>query len=204
MELNKKVFIIFIVCSIIVVGLSLILKTEDKEKENTNIQANSKNTNSYNQDSKEVTSNTSDIDYGDGLVSSGAGSSSSSSGGSSSSSGGSQSEETTGMKVRIPYALENFNTIEECLEYDNQVCIKKTTTCQLNLKNLDKEVSGNFEIRFSVLDSYNEEINYDNIRNYVPASFDQEFVASFNILGNQARENITCIQEMIAVPTKFV
>lgn len=194
--------ILILIALTIIYSISLFNKPSETPSPTQTQQANQKSqttqdtSNSNTQDTTSITSS----------------SSSSSSSGSSGSSGGSgsgsssSSDDTSSQNCRleqISYALKNFISNSTCNLYQDEVCIDKTTTCFVNVQNLDQEVSGEFEIRFTFLEQ--GEIYFTTTQTKtVQANSIEPFQHSLQLQDQEAQKNIGCTSNTLKVPKKEV
>ncbi len=106
---------------------------------------------------------------------------------------------------QIQYSLKNFKNSVECTNVGADGCIKLVVNCSVEVYNLDRDAEGIFEIRYSLVDSNDEELDFElvqkNVRFDVPEIFSAEFIRS-DMSG--VDEDLTCPFTMETIPTKEV
>lgn len=107
---------------------------------------------------------------------------------------------------QITYSIENINEYYFCNLEDAGSCIDKTAKCSIKVKNLDKTIGGNFEIRFSFFEK-------ENRSNIVETSLSNSFIApneekilksELVIQGGGADKNISCYYSTTEVPKEKI
>ncbi len=118
--------------------------------------------------------------------------------------------QTNCPEKQISYSMINFNKTSVCNENQSDVCIDKTVTCSMEIKNRDSEASGFFEVELT----FREEENQNNVINKTDSRFflepeeknkisDSISLQSTGIDGI-ANKKINCFFNTIEVPKKEV
>lgn len=134
----------------------------------------------------------------------------SSDGGNGGSSGGTGSGEEGGCsKERISYALKDFSTKTECLDYNGDICLEKNVTCEVVLQNLDKDDIGIFDIKTTILDSSNYSILDFSEDSINVSSNDLEMLTNYFMLygddsEGDANKIVNCLFNAIEPPYKII
>jgi hypothetical protein len=199
MELNGKIFLVFVIGLLIVMGVSFTLKIKDKDSSGTGqVVANPGNNNPSNNEGNQNSgsSNITEIVNQDDQSSSGGGGSGGSSGGT--------SEVRKGTEVRIPHSLGDFVENQECMNYEEEICTYKIVRCSLKLENLDKDVSGIFEIKFSLLDEDQKIINSENVKLSVNPRESSLFEVFFDVRDENAKSELSCREVVVNAPKKYI
>lgn len=131
------------------------------------------------------------------------------SGGGDSGGGGGDSEETTdktNCEMRqIQYSLKNFRDNAECVNTGINGCTKLVMNCSVGVYNLDENTDDVFGIRYFLVDSNDEELDFrlieKNVRVDMPEIFFVEFVRN-DISG--VDEDLTCSFTIETIPEKEV
>lgn len=109
------------------------------------------------------------------------------------------------QEIPIQYSLKNFQEAPKCLNHFEGKCINFTAFCAVDVYNLDKNVNGTFEVKYSLIDSSNIILKSVLIESKVDISSPITFKANFDVAdvgGIDALSN--CKLEMINIPTKQV
>lgn len=129
-------------------------------------------------------------------------------GGGSNTDGGNSEEAIDGVNCKmqqIQYSLKNFKNSVECTNTGANGCISLVVNCSMEVYNLDREVDGIFGIRYSLVNSENEELDFELVQKNVgfdaPEFFSAEFIRS-DISG--VDEDSTCPFTMETIPRKEI
>jgi len=117
-------------------------------------------------------------------------------------SGGETSEQTC-TTSQIPYSLKNFEENIICHEENGGGCIDLTVNCSVEIYNLDKGFSGEFEIRYALLDSSENELEVKTLKNNVNFGEYELFMLDFrrSDIGGVS-EDLSCFFSVVDVPKK--
>ena len=114
-------------------------------------------------------------------------------------------EETNCKMQQIQYSLKNFKNNVKCTNMGADGCIRLIVNCSMEIYNLDRDADGIFGIRYSLVDSNDEELDFElvqkNTRFDVPEIFSAEFIRN-DMSGLD--EDLTCPFTMETIPTKEV
>lgn len=114
-------------------------------------------------------------------------------------------KETNCRLQQIQYSLKKFVNDVECTNIGDDGCIKLLANCSVNVYNLDQENSGDFGIRYALINPNGIELDSKLIQKSVvfgqPELFSVSFIQS-DIDG--VDENLNCSFTMQAVPMKNV
>lgn len=107
-------------------------------------------------------------------------------------SGGGTSSECD--RRQISYSLTGFQQSSECNNYSSGVCINKVATCLVDVKNLDYDTTGTFEVNFRYFDLTNESdmLQTDSVSFILEPRKKKAFESVVNIQGNDAGKEISC------------
>ncbi len=112
---------------------------------------------------------------------------------------------------QVSYALENLGSVGTCNNFQDGICVDKTTICQIRVYNFDKEAGGNFKIKFSSfdLDNPGSEVFGSILKeDFLGPDSNKLFEGTFNIQSQNAEGNankkIGCWFFTESVPTKEV
>jgi len=105
---------------------------------------------------------------------------------------------------QISYSIRNFEQNSFCNQHQGLDCIDKTSDCSLIAENLDNQITGIFEIRFTFSDLSNQELSSDIISYSVNPGNNQTFASSFNIQGQEANQDIKCSYTTLKIPEKII
>lgn len=120
---------------------------------------------------------------------------------------GESSEEgstTSTTKGQISYSIRNFKQSSLCNQYQGTDCIDKTSDCSLLIENLDNQVTGIFEIKFTFSNPLNQELFSDILDYSISPGNNQTFASSFNIQGQEANQDISCSYTTLTIPEKII
>jgi len=114
------------------------------------------------------------------------------------------------QQQQISYSISNINKVQICnfLDADNITCIDKSVECSVEVKNLDYQISGIFEIQLLyVLDGQGTDNFFDSTSSESEISPRQ--TKTFNGLIQisdpaKANEEINCFFQTLSVPTKEI
>jgi len=106
---------------------------------------------------------------------------------------------------QIQYSLRNFETNVECTDIGVKGCIRLVVRCSMEVYSFDRDISGNFQIRYTLVDAENNELDFELVEKEVgfgnSVIFSTEFVRS-DMFG--VDDNLTCPFTVEAVPRKEV
>ena len=114
------------------------------------------------------------------------------------------------QQQQISYSISNINKIQTCnfLDADSTTCIDKSVECSVEVKNLDSQISGTFEIQFLyVLDGQGTDNFFDSTSSESEISPGQTKTFSGLIqISDPAKTNeeINCFFQTLSVPTKEI
>lgn len=108
---------------------------------------------------------------------------------------------------QISYSMINLNKTSTCNQYQDDICIDKTTECSIEVHNRDNEIAGFFEIELIFIEEgSNKEIPLDSKTSkffLAPRSYNT-FKDSINIQSTEqdgpANKNIICLFNTLEVP----
>lgn len=121
-------------------------------------------------------------------------------------SGGDEALIDSGCNIRsVPYALKNFKENVVCLEWDSDGCIRLSVNCSVEIYNLDDDFSGDFKIRYALLDDSQNELEVKSLSDRVGFGEYELFMLNFvrNDVG-EIGEDLSCFFSIIDVPKKQV
>ncbi|OIO80850.1 hypothetical protein AUJ84_02610 [Candidatus Pacearchaeota archaeon CG1_02_32_132] len=154
--------------------------------------------------------NNSDNPGGSGSNGGGGGSSSGSgsfggSGGNGGGSGGSGGGSGGCIEGIIPHAVKNLRFDEECMEFQDNLCINKRIECIFDVYNLDYSIAGDFGFNLYVIEKNGNSGNaFDSvyIEKFIATRDNVEMSNSFNILGEGAGKNLDCVYASQKIPER--
>lgn len=132
----------------------------------------------------------------------GSGGSSSSGGSGSSGGGGGSGGCVYGI---IPHAVKNLRFDEECMEFQDNLCINKRIECTFDVYNLDYSIAGNFGFNLYVIEKNGNSGNafdYVYIEKFIAVRDNVEMSNSFNILGDDAEKKLDCVYASQKIPER--
>ncbi|MFH1291220.1 MAG: hypothetical protein ABIH79_01540 [archaeon] len=106
---------------------------------------------------------------------------------------------------QIQYSLRNFEKSIECTEIGVKGCVRIVIHCSMEVYSFDRDVSGKFGIRYTLVDAENNELDFELVEKEVgfgnSVIFSTEFVRS-DMFG--VDDNLTCPFTVESVPRKEV
>lgn len=106
---------------------------------------------------------------------------------------------------RLSYSLRNFGENITCQEFAGDDCISLYANCSVEIYNHDNEFAGDFEIRYTLVDSSGNNLAPKTLSKNVENGNYELFYLDFEI--NDAEiidENSHCSFNMVSVPVKEV
>jgi len=205
--MNKKVIITVLIFAILIVLSMIIIQIKDiKDK----IVEKTKKTISYitnlgSEDSEETKENNEENEN----MGAGGG------GGGAGDGGGSKGSEYFDSTInpicaeQISYSITNFKRTELCTEYNQEICIKKTVTCSVEIRNREEDIEGFVGIRTSFVKiggNISNPIKQEDIRFFLGPQQSKNIestalIESTGIDGN-ANKIINCLYNTIEIPNK--
>lgn len=116
----------------------------------------------------------------------------------------STTQDYTSTQAQISYSIRNFEQSSLCNQYQGTDCIDKTSYCSLLIENLDNQVTGIFEIKFTFSNPLNQELSFDILDYSISPGNNQTFASSFNIQGQDANQDISCSYTTLKIPEKII
>lgn len=103
----------------------------------------------------------------------------------------------------IQYSLKNFKEEIRCVENSTGTCTILNSTCSVYIYNIDTNVTENFEFKYSMIDSQENELDSVNTIINVNTTKAENIKSNFIIQNeNGIDENSKCKLEVITVPRK--
>ncbi|MEA3248459.1 MAG: hypothetical protein U9Q73_02010 [Nanoarchaeota archaeon] len=106
---------------------------------------------------------------------------------------------------QIQYSLRNFENSVECTDMGVNGCIELVVRCSMEVYSFDRDISGNFGIRYALVDANGSELDFKLIEKEVEFGnsviFSTEFVRE-DMFG--VDDNLTCPFTVESVPRKEV
>jgi hypothetical protein len=103
---------------------------------------------------------------------------------------GDSSQDSNQELEQISYSIRNFEQTSLCNEYQAENCIDKSSSCSLTAENLDNQVTGIFEIKFTFFNNLNDELFSESISYSISPGNNQTFKSNFNIQGQEANQDV--------------
>ncbi len=116
----------------------------------------------------------------------------------------STTQDPVSTRGQISYSIRNFEQSSFCNQYQGADCIDKTSDCSLLVENLDNQVTGIFEIKFTFSNPSNQELSSDILDYSISPGNNQTFASSFNIQGQEANQDISCSYTTLTIPEKII
>lgn len=116
----------------------------------------------------------------------------------------STTQDSVSTQAQISYSIKNFKQSSLCNQYQGTDCIDKTSDCSLLIENLDNQVTGIFEIKFTFSNPLNQELSSDILDYSISPGNNQTFASSFNIQGQEANQDISCSYTTLTIPEKII
>ena len=113
-------------------------------------------------------------------------------------------QDYTPIQGQVSYSIRNFKQSSLCNQYQGTDCIDKTSDCSLLIENLDNQVTGIFEIKFTFSNPLNQELFSDILDYSISPGNNQTFASSFNIQGQEANQDISCSYTTLTIPEKII
>jgi len=163
---------------------------------------------SDNKNNNEVTENVDSSDSGvssDNSAEAGAGGGGGAGGGSSSGdSGGSDSDSSGCPEIQFAYSIGEVYTNPVCLDYIGESCVEKKINCYSEIRNLEEDLSGLFEIEFVFYEVENREnILSSEQKSLFLLANERRMINSSLVLQNENLNlNVSCYFNTISVPKK--
>jgi len=106
---------------------------------------------------------------------------------------------------RLSYSLRNFEENVTCQEFAGDDCISLYAICSVEIFNFDDDFAGDFEIRYTLTDSSENNFGSETLSKNVGAGGNELFSVDFEIGSNDGvDENSQCLFNMVSVPVKEV
>jgi len=116
----------------------------------------------------------------------------------------STTQDSVSTQAQISYSIRNFEQSSLCNQYQGTDCIDKTSYCSLLIENLDNQVTGIFEIKFTFSNPLNQELSSDILDYSISPGNNQTFASSFDIQGQDANQDISCSYTTLTIPEKII
>ncbi len=113
-------------------------------------------------------------------------------------------QDPVSTQAQISYSIRNFKQSSLCNQYQGTDCIDKTSDCSLLIENLDNQVTGIFEIKFTFSNTSNQELSSDILDYSISPGNNQTFASSLNIQGQEANQDISCSYTTLTIPEKII
>jgi len=129
--------------------------------------------------------------------------------GSGSSGGGAGGGDTGGSGVtcteqQISYVLKNFVKNGFCNSFVDGACVNKRIDCSLEAHNLDGEIGGTFNLKFTFFGEAGNEFGFVMKDIYLEPGANGGVNAIFDIQGESANKGVDCVYSVEGIPTKTV
>jgi len=111
---------------------------------------------------------------------------------------------------QITYSMINFNKTIVCNQNQSNVCIDKTISCSIKIKNGEFGIDGFFEVKLTFIEGINKEnaFNSTTSRFFLKSGQSKILADSINIQSTEqdglANKEINCFYNTIEVPKKEV
>ena len=191
----KTLYLILVGIIILSISTGIIILWDDEISQVLNFQENSKpnNPDNVNGEKNEESENPLSEGMGSGEISE------------EGSTNGETSIDSNCISKQIPYSLKNFEESILCQEQEGEECINLIVNCSVEIYNLDDAFSGEFEIKYTLLDSSQNELEEKTLRDSVEFGEQKLFMIDFtrNDIGG-VNEDLSCFFSMVDVPEKEV
>ncbi|MEM3113479.1 MAG: hypothetical protein QXI33_03610 [Candidatus Pacearchaeota archaeon] len=123
--------------------------------------------------------------------------------------GESETPSSPSCNTQISYSLESLMVSQVCQTWSNEVCTEKYINCSLDVYNFDKEISGLFEVQFSISDEDRENTPISLTKSdIIGTNAFKRFVVETTLTSTEqngiANKNLICSFQTLKVPKKNI
>ena len=116
------------------------------------------------------------------------------------------SENSFCYNKQATYSIGNINEYYFCNSLESSSCVDKTAKCSVKVQNLDKTISGNFEIKFSFFEKENRSniVEISSSNSFIAPNEEKILKSELVIQGNNADKNLSCYYSTTEVPKEKI